>query len=95
MHLENACLADGAKKRLGRWFGGLQNIVDGEILNNIAECLVVEALKCNVHFMQERPGKFLVACDPHNRFSFLGQCNTGVSGRIIAMEFLSPLQCVL
>ena len=61
MHLENACLADGAKKRLGRRFARLQNIVDGKILDNIAECLVVEALKRNIHLTQKRSGKLLVA----------------------------------
>ncbi len=61
MHVENTRLADCAKKCPRRGFGVLQNIVDGEILNNIAQSLVVEALKRNIHLTQERPGKFFVA----------------------------------
>jgi len=71
MHLENPCLSDSAQQLLRRRFGGFQDVVNGEILDDIAECLVIEALKRDIHFMQERPGKFLVACDLHDRSSFL------------------------
>ena len=50
--MENTRLADGAKKCPRRGFGVLQNIVDGEVLNNIAQSLVVEALKRNIHLTQ-------------------------------------------